>query len=67
MTGAGVAILNLSIIGGRYDKKEVGSHLYGETCINIIWKRIEIVLYLRWCYLQFDYSSWTCNLGLKIE
>ena len=51
MTGAGVAILNLSIIGGRNDKKEVGSHLYGETCINIIWKRIEIVLYLRWCYL----------------
>ena len=53
--------------GGRCDKKEVGPHLCGETCTNIIWKRIEIVFYLRQCYLGFDYSSWTYNVTLIIE
>ena len=33
--------------GGRYDKKEVDPHFCGETYSNIIWQRIEIILYLR--------------------
>ena len=57
----------LSSTGGICDKKEVGPHLCGETCTKIIWKRIEIVLYLRQCYLGFDYNRcWTCNLTLRI-
>ena len=57
----------LSSIGGRCDKKEVSPHLCGESWIKIIWKRIEIVLHLRQCYLGFDYSHcWTCNRTLRI-
>ena len=57
----------VSSTGGCCDKKEVGLHFCGKICTNIIWKRIEIVLYLIQCYLRFDYSSWTCNLTVIIE
>ena len=57
---------DVSSTGGSCDKKEVGLHSCGETCTNIIWKRIEIALYLRQCHLRFDYSSWTSNLTLII-
>ena len=57
----------VSSTGRRCDKKEVGPHLCGETCTKIIWKIIEIVLYLRQCYLGFNCSRcWTCNLTLRI-
>ena len=32
----------VSSICGRCDKKEVGLHLCGETCTNILWQRTEI-------------------------
>ena len=49
MTGAWNSHVRPEVVstGRRCDKKEVGPHLCGETCTNIIWKRIEIVLYLR--------------------